>query len=31
MALFGLWSAGVALIPRLLSAWRRPGRLPQQA
>ena len=31
MALFGLWSAGVALIPRLLSAWRHTGRRPQQA
>jgi hypothetical protein len=31
MALFGLWSAGVALIPRLLGALRHPGRLPQQA
>ncbi len=31
LALFGLWSAGLAFFPRLLSAWRRIGRRPQPA
>jgi hypothetical protein len=31
VALFGLWCAGVALIPRLLSAWRDAGRPLQPA
>jgi hypothetical protein len=29
--LFGIWSAGVAVIPRLASAWRRYGGRPQLA
>jgi hypothetical protein len=29
--LFGLWCAGVALVPRLVSAWRSAGRPPQPA
>ena len=29
--LFGIWSAGVAVIPRLVSAWRRYGGRPQLA
>lgn len=31
IALFGIWAAGVALIPRLLSAWRHAGTRPQPA
>ncbi len=29
--LFGIWSAGVAVIPRLVSAWRRYGGRPHLA
>jgi hypothetical protein len=29
--LFGIWSAGVAVIPRLVSAWRQYGGRPQLA
>ena len=31
ISLFGVWCAGVALIPRLLSAWRAAPRWPQPA
>jgi hypothetical protein len=31
VSLFGLWCAGVALVPRLVSAWRSAGRRPQAA
>jgi len=31
ITLFGVWSAGVALMPRLLRAWHAAGRRPQPA